>query len=277
MKRSAVYFFVLLQLTLQACATLVQAPQCPPDPARGAPLEAYARVLARYVNERGEVDFPALARDRADLDHYIAYVARTPDHQFATPNDRLAHYINSYNALSMYNVLEAGIPETHAGLAKVKFFYLRKLVIGNRRLSLYQYENDIIRPLGDPRVHFALNCSALDCPILPRTPFTGRDLEAELEREARKFFAEARNLLVVHGSRVVYLSELLDFYPEDFLTAARPSWIAYVNQYLPEPIPLDYEVRFTDYDWTIANSRRGSVRSQDSLRAETPVGTFQNP
>ncbi len=277
MKRSAVYFFVLLQLTLQACATLVQAPQYPPDPARGAPLEAYARVLARYVNERGEVDFPALARDRADLDYYVAYVARTPDDQFAIRNDRLAHYINSYNALSMYNVLEAGIPETHAGLAKVEFFYLRKLVIGNRRLSLYQYENDIIRPLGDPRVHFALNCSALGCPILPRTPFTGRDLEAQLDREARKFFAEARNLRVVHSSRVVYLSELLDFYPEDFLTAATPSWIAYVNQYLPEPIPLDYEVRFTDYDWTIANSRRGSVRSQDSIRAETPVGTFQNP
>ncbi len=167
MKRSAVYFFVLLQLTLQACATLVQAPQYPPDPARGAPLEAYARVLARYVNERGEVDFPALARDRADLDHYIAYVARTPDHQFAIPNDRLAHYINSYNALSMYNVLEAGIPETHAGLAKVRFFYLRKLVIGNRRLSLYQYENDIIRPLGDPRAHFALNCKRAG---LPHTP-----------------------------------------------------------------------------------------------------------
>ncbi len=81
-----------------------------------------------------------------------------------------------------------------------------------------------------------------------------------MDREARKFFAEAHNLRVVHSSRAVYLSELLDFYPEDFLTAATPSWIAYVNQYLPEPIPLDYEVRFIDYDWTIANSRRGSAR-----------------
>ncbi|MFH0340695.1 MAG: DUF547 domain-containing protein [Chromatiales bacterium] len=260
MKRIAGCSLLLLQVTLQACTTLVRAPEYPPDPARGAPLAAYARVLARYVNERGEVDFPALARDRADLDHYIAYIGRTPDKQFATRNDRLAHYINSYNALSMYNVLEAGIPETHAGLAKIRFFYLRKLVIGNRRLSLYQYENDVIRPLHDPRVHFALNCSALRCPILPRTPFTGRDLEAELEREARKFFAEARNLRVEHSSTTVYLSELLDFYPDDFLTAATPSWIAYVNQYLPEPLPRDYEVRFIDYDWTIANSRRGSVQ-----------------
>ncbi len=260
MRRISVYLFLLLQLMLQACTTLVRAPDYTPDPARGTPLAAYARVLARYVNERGEVDFPALARDRADLDHYVAFVARTPDHQFATRNERLAHYINSYNALSMYNVLEAGIPETHAGLAKVEFFYLRELVIGNRRLSLYDYENQVIRPLHEPRVHFALNCSALGCPVLPRTPFTGRDLEAELDGETRKFFAEPRNLRAAHESRVVYLSELLDFYPEDFLTETTPSFIAYVNRYLLEPIPLDYEVQFIDYDWTIANSRRVSVQ-----------------
>ncbi|MGH8606318.1 MAG: DUF547 domain-containing protein [Gammaproteobacteria bacterium] len=260
MKRIAVYLLLFVLLALQACATLVPAPDYTPDPGRGAPVEAYARVLARYVNERGEVDFPALARDRADLDYYAAYVARTPGHQLATRNDRLAHYINSYNALSMYNVLEAGIPETHAGLAKVEFFYLRKLVIGNHRMSLYQYENEVIRPLREPRVHFALNCSARGCPILPRTRFTGRGLEAQLDREARKFFAEGRNLSVVHSSRVVYLSELLSFYPEDFVTAATPSLIAYVNQYLPEPIPLDYEVRFIDYDWTVANSCRGSIQ-----------------
>ncbi|MGH8582897.1 MAG: DUF547 domain-containing protein [Gammaproteobacteria bacterium] len=260
MKPIPVYLFLCVLLTLQACTTLVEAPEYAPNPARGAPIEAYSRVLARHVNERGEVDFPALARDRADLDHYVAYVARTPAHRFATRNERLAHYVNSYNALSMYNVLEKGIPETHAGLAKVRFFYLSKLVIANRRMSLYQYENDVIRPLCDPRVHFALNCSAVGCPILPRTPFTGRDLGAELDREARRFFAEARNLKVAHDSRVVYLSELLDFYREDFLTAATPSLIAYVNQYLPEPLPLDYEVRFIDYDWTIANSRRVSVR-----------------
>jgi hypothetical protein len=245
---------------LQACTTLVPAPELTADRARGAPLEAYSRVLARYVNARGEVDFPALANDRADLDYYVAHVSRTTDHSFTTRNDRLAHYINSYNALSMYNVLEAGIPDTHAGLAKVGFFYLRKLVIGQRRLSLYAYENEIIRPLREPRVHFALNCSALGCPVLPRTPFTGRDLDAELEREVRSFFAAARNLRLDHAKRKVYLSEILDFYPEDFLTRSTPSLIAYVNQYLPEPIPADYEVCFIDYDWTVANSRRAAVR-----------------
>ena len=56
--------------------------------------------------------------------------------------------------------------------------------------------------------------------------------------------------------RTVWLSELLSFYPEDFVPSAATSLTAYANRYAPQPAPLDYEVRFTPYDWTIANSRR---------------------
>ena len=35
--------------------------------------------------------------------------------------------INACNALSMFNVIELGIPGTHAGLNKVTCFYLRRL------------------------------------------------------------------------------------------------------------------------------------------------------
>jgi hypothetical protein len=246
----------LLPLVLNGCSTLVKAPEPLQEFHRELPLAAYARVLQRYVNERGEVDFPALQRNRADLDYYVAYIARTPASHFTDGNERLTHYINSYNALSMYNVLESGIPKTHAGWAKVRFFYLRKLIIGGRAMSLYAYENDIIRKLGEPRIHFALNCSALGCPTLPSTPFSGKDLEQELDRETHKFFSEKRNLRVDHTKKKVYLSAILDFYTEDFTPAHAPSLIAYVNRYVPRPIPEDYSIDFIDYDWTVANSRR---------------------
>lgn len=246
----------VLPLVLNACSTLVKAPEALRDFRAEPPLAAYVRVLERYVNERGEVDFPALQGNRADLDHYVAYVARTPASHFAEGSERLAHYINSYNALSMYNVLESGIPKTHAGWAKVRFFYLREFIIGGRAMSLYAYENDVIRKLGEPRVHFALNCSALGCPILPRTPFRARGLEQELDRETRRFFAEQRNLRVDHAKKKVYLSAILDFYTEDFTPAHAPNLIAYVNRYVSTPVPEGYAVDFIDYDWTVANSRR---------------------
>ncbi|MCA1854028.1 MAG: hypothetical protein LC647_17070, partial [Beggiatoa sp.] len=93
---------------------------------------------------------------------------------------------------------------------------------------------------------------ALGCPILPRAPFTARGLEEELDRETRRFFSEARNLRVDRAQRTVYVSELLDFYPEDF----GPDLIGFVGRFSPEPIPPDYGVMFIEYDWTIADSRR---------------------
>ena len=247
---------VIAIMLLNACSTLVPAPEPLSNLRTADPLAGYTRVLQNYVNERGEVDFPALQTHRADLDNYIAYVARLPASSINNPNDRLAHYINSYNALSMYNVLESGIPKTNAGHAKIRFFYLRKLLIGGKQMSLYDYENDIIRVLKEPRVHFALNCSALSCPVLPRTPFSGAHLNQELDRETHKFFSELRNIRIDKPRKTVHLSELLDFYPDDFISADTPTLIAYINRYAPEKIPDDFTIEYIPYDWTIANSSR---------------------
>ncbi|PPC89902.1 MAG: DUF547 domain-containing protein [Methylobacter sp.] len=255
-KHNTFILAAIVLFALPACTTLVPIPDSNFAVTDDQAVAAYGRVLAKYVNERGEVDFAALQADSKDLDDYVAYIARSSSTEFHNPNDLLAHYLNSYNALSMYNVIASGIPETNDGLAKVEFFGLRKFIIGKQEMSLNQYETDVIRPVGEPRVHFALNCSSLGCPALPRKPFTGANLDAELEREARKFFAEARNLRVDDAQRTVYLSEILAFYTGDFVKPKTPSLIAYVNQYIGKPIPLDYTVKFIDYDWTIANSKR---------------------
>ena len=259
-------------LLLGACSTLVQAPQSSSaasaahtthttratlaDAERG-----YARVLQTHVNAQGEVAFAALRDDATDggiraLENYVAAIAVTPLDAAATADARLAHMINAYNALSMYNVIASNIPQSHEGWAKVKFFVLRKFLIGGSAMSLYTFENDIIRKINEPRVHFALNCSAISCPALPRVPFTAADLSNELDRETRQFFARPNNLRIDAATRTVYFNEILKFYTEDFTPAHAPSLIAYAQRYAPLEIPTDYAVAFAPYDWTIANSRR---------------------
>ena len=250
---------LLLATLLSGCSTLVPAPTLP-SPNAAVAEAAWAQVLHRFVNEQGEVDFPALAAAPSDLEAYVRHVADTPLEALPDGPIRLAHMINAYNALSMFNVLRSGIPATHAGFNKVTFFVFRKLEIGGQRLSLRSFEDDLIRPYArrrnDPRIHFALNCSALSCPVLPRTPFTAAGLDTELERETRAFFERPENFRVDAATRTVWLSELLSFYPEDFVPSVATSLLAYANRYGPQPAPLDYELRFTPYDWTIANSRR---------------------
>jgi hypothetical protein len=110
--------------------------------------------------------------------------------------------------------------------------------------------------MGDPRVHFALNCMSVSCPRLPRAGLTGNGLDQELDAAAREFVGEDRNVHVDRAARTVTLSGIFDFYTSDFLAKA-PSLIAYVNRYRTDPVPTGYRVVFADYDWAI-NSQGGT-------------------
>jgi hypothetical protein len=251
----------ILLAAAAGCAQLVPAPAVEPSP---DPLRAWERVLERFVDESGRVDYAALARDRADLDRFVAWI-----HDTGIEQQALADHLNAYNALAMYNVLDRGVPDSLAGFEKLRFFVLRKFALRGRELSLYAYENDVIRPLGEERVHFALNCMAAGCPRLPRKPFRAETLDAELERETRRFVEEPRNVRVDAAARTVHLSEIFSFYTADFVQKA-PSLIAYVNRWRREPVPEDFRVAFIPYDWSV--NRRSSAPRAESRSAGAPPG-----
>lgn len=248
-------FFGALVLTMPAACTTIGVSV--PMPNDGDPQAAWARVLARYVDNEGRVDFTGLAADRGDLGIFIAYIAHTPSDAFTGRRSKLAYLINSYNALSMASVLDLGIPERLDLPDRIEFFVLRRAVVGGQAISLRAYENEVIRPLGDERVHFALNCMAASCPRLPQHPFTAEGLDGELDAAARHFFAEPRNLTVDPSKRELRLSEILSFYTEDFLPKA-PSLPAYANRWRIDKVPEDIRVTFFPYDWTINRQRRAS-------------------
>lgn len=219
-----------------------------------APLALWAKVLKDHVNDRGEVDFHALAKNPAALNAFVDYIAKvSPESSpelFQTRQSRLAYHLNAYNALSMYNVIDSGIPRSLTGLRKLWFFGFKKFPVGGKSTSLYTYENDVIRAMGDERVHFALNCMSVGCPRLPRVPFAADAIDDQLDEQARRFLAEPRNLQRMPERNTVRLSEILKFYAKDFRRRS-PGLIAYVNRYVRDKIPEDYKVEFVDYDWTV--------------------------
>jgi hypothetical protein len=241
-------WIVLLAATAAGCAT-IHAPV-----SSAASPDFWASILRDDVDGLGRVDFARLAANPAALDATVSRIAQTaPENApalFPARADQLAFQINSYNALAMAGVVRSGTPVKLGLLGRISFFVLTKFVVGEHKTSLYSYENDVIRPMGEERVHFALNCMAVSCPRLPHSPFTAVGLDQQLDAAARQFLAEPRNVTVDDGARVVFLSSIFEFYSEDFLKKA-PSLTAYVNHYRAHPIPEDYRVRFFDYDWTI--------------------------
>jgi hypothetical protein len=218
------------------------------------PEEAWARVLRQFVDEQGRVDYAALAANPQDLARYVGWVADRdpaswPD-LFRTPAHLAAYHLNAYNALAMYNMLDFGAPESLSVVDRLKFFKNRKLFVAGRPLSLSEYREQIVSGINDSRVHFALNSMLAGDPRLSPEPFRGAALEQQLEREARRFFGEERNLSVDASRRRIVMSAVVREHREDFLRSW-PSLIAMAGNFRDAPLPEGYDLEFTDFDWKV--------------------------
>jgi hypothetical protein len=224
----------------------------------------WSAVLSRFVNERGRIDYEALARDRGGLDRYLVQIAeigpRSTPERFPTQAHQLAYYVNAYNAFVFQGVIDGDLDaETvwRGVLPGYGFFVGRKFRLDGRSINLRNLENKIVRArFGDARVHAALNCASVGCPRLPTTAFEPGRLERELNTAMAEFVSSEQNVRVDETNRTVFLSKIFDWYHEDFLADereagnAKPNLIDYVNRFRGDasPIPRDYTIRFLEYD-----------------------------
>ena len=242
-------------------------------------------VLANYVDEEGRTNFKALSEDIAPLENVVTFIGfasptATPE-LFSSPEEVMSYHINSYNALAMYGVIEKGIPDGFTSFfSRAAFFKFRDVVIGGKVTNLYDYENDVIRPLNEPRAHFALNCMVKDCPRLPKTPFYPEQLNETLEQLAHEFFNKQKHFYLDDKRKRAYVSEILDFYTEDFVASGKARDLPqYINKYIEQPIPSNYKLRFIDYDWRI-NAQPEQNKNTKALASslnKAPGQTSKNP
>ena len=266
---------------LAACATIPVPELVDPAP-EAFGHESLDDFLERFVDEDGRVDYRAASRDWSDLERYLAAVAaQSPDTHpelFPTQGDRLAYWINAYNAWILRTVLEYYPIESVRDVRKpralllgglARFFVGQKVTLGGDRMSFYHLENGIVRErFAEPRIHFALNCASRSCPQLPAEAFDPMSLERQLDRETRLFVGAERNVRVDLRAREVWLSAIFDWYENDFtswLAGAHPERPATLSSYvaLHAEGPLaealaecdDCDVRFFEYDWGL-NAQR---------------------
>ena len=238
------------------------------------PYEIMDGVQKKYVNDQGRVDYTGLKADKKDLDLFIAYVGaygpKTSPDLFPTNLDKQAYYINAYNAFVMSNVLSRyPIDPPNIDKIKINFFVSTKFKMDGDAINLNNLETDIVRPVfKDPRNHFALNCGARGCPQLPQEAFTPERLDEQLDREAKKFVSEERNVRL-DGS-TVYVSDIVcSFYPDDFVDyekskgtklsddkkeSRKQAIVTYINRYRAEgqalPDPATLTMKCIPYNWT---------------------------
>jgi len=218
------------------------------------------RVLAAVVRD-AKVDYAKLKADPAELDAYLAEIAAVPAAEFARwpESDRLALLINLYNARTLRLIVDHYPLKSIRSIGALPGAAWRGLIVrqGGQLMTLSHLENRVIRvEYDEPRIHFALVCAAVSCPPLRSEPYTGAQLHAQLEDQARVFLAMAEKNRYDAATGTLYLSPIFKWYAEDF-TKPAGSLAAYVKPFLPEPQrsalsdPVKVKVKYTDYDWAL--------------------------
>ncbi|PYT28223.1 MAG: hypothetical protein DMG57_15540 [Acidobacteria bacterium] len=241
---------------------------------------AWDRVLKAHVNPSGEVDYRAIKADRKDLDRYSGQLGgASPENHpelFPARADQFAYWINAYNAFVTRGVADRYPTHSVRDLGPLLGFFRREeYIAGGRKMSLSSLENVILRKkFADPRVHFSIVCASLGCPMLAREAFTGVNLEQLLDRQARRFINQRRNVKVDAATNTVRLSKIFDWYTVDFVgSKGKQALVDYIRRYAsPETRrALDAlkqpRIRFYDYDWSI-NDPGSRSRSSNPLERE---------
>lgn len=208
-------------------------------------------VLRSSVRD-GRVDYPAIQADPR-FDSYVADRNRVDPQSLASEADRLAFWINAYNAFAIQGILDGYSPMPYIGW--YRYFKARTYAVGGREITLSDLEHAILRKrFREPRIHFAIVCASLSCPKLASYAFLGDRLEEQLDAAARSFVNDPDRNRFDRRAKVARLSKIFDWFEEDFAAAAG-SVLAYVSRYVNdrelarELSEQRYRVEYLDYDW----------------------------
>lgn len=245
------------------------------DSARHA---SFSRLLDRYVDAQGRVDYARLKR-RADsvLVPYLQQIATTNPSRLSR-EARLAFWINAYNAYTLKLIVDhypvqniwAITPGPPTPTKEKSPFALDVGMVADTIRTLDEIEHEIIRVRFDePRIHFALVCAAASCPRLRREAYTGSRLDAQLDDQARTFLHDETKNCIPAGDDRIALSRILKWYGSDFgpstdalQRALAPYFEGRVRDRLAR---AGYQVDFLPYDW--------SLNDQDGSDNETPASS----
>jgi len=258
-----------------AAAAAFSAQPMAQDRLAGAARDGFDRTLDQYVRE-GLVYYRALRVERASLDRFvtaIADVSLTGAHR----DDRLAFWLNAYNALVLRTIIDryptggrsALYPPGSIRQIPGAFEQVEHRVAG-QTLTLDQIERIELSEFGDSRVYFALGRGAVGSGRLRSAAFTGDDLERQLSAVTAECVSRAQCVQIDRANNQVRASSIFSWRSAEFIAGyagdADPLFtnrspieqavLAYIDPHL---LPTEreflmrnkFELRFTPFDWEL--------------------------
>ncbi|MGB8704173.1 MAG: DUF547 domain-containing protein [Gillisia sp.] len=206
---------------------------------------AWTKLLQKYVDAKGFVDYRRFMKDKPKLEEYIRMLASQQPAEDWSVQEQLAYYINAYNANTIKLILD------HYPIKSIKDidgpWTKERVKIGDKMISLGGLENSILRKMNEPRIHFAINCASISCPKLQREAYTAAKINEQLDRAADEFINSDKNEISANSAK---LSSIFKFYTKDFKNMAG-SLVNYLNKFSDTKLNKNADISFKDYNWNL--------------------------
>ncbi|KAJ8350354.1 hypothetical protein SKAU_G00254840 [Synaphobranchus kaupii] len=239
------------------------------------------KLYSDYLSADGKsVDYKAMSRSPS-FEQYceLAVQLQRVDLQALSREEKLAFFINIYNALVIHGNLRLGSPKNM--WQRYRFFNYVSYLIGGEVFTLQDIENGVLRgnkkgvaqllkpfSKSDPRlqvaladaeplIHFALNCGARGCP--PIKTYTPKDIDVQLQIAAEAFLENDDGCRVDGDKGEVKLSQIFKWYKGDFGDTDEKvlNWILNHMSDSPKKSSLQallkaagLKVSYMPYDWS---------------------------
>lgn len=207
--------------------------------------EQWTSALKIYVDIEGNVNYAKWKNDTTALDNYISSLEENPPAEYWSKSDSLAYFINAYNAVTVKLILDNYPLKSIRKL--ITPWRFKRFNLNGEKVSLNHIEHDILRKMGEPRIHFAINCASASCPKLLNKAFYSHSMEKQLEAVTKDFINDKKRNLI--GEKEMSVSRIFQWFVGDFGTKKERH--AFIRRYAQEPVAKNAKLRFLNYDWSL--------------------------
>jgi len=222
----------------------------------GPDHKPFTVLLQKHVDEFGLVNYKAFQADRKFLQEYLQTLSKTVPAKNWTKEEKLAYWINAYNAFTIELILEHypvnSIKDIGSSIS-IPFvntpWQIDFITIGDKKYNLDDIEHGIIRKeFDEPRIHFALVCAAISCPKLRNEAYVPERLNEQLQEQALSFLMDKEKNDTT--TNPILLSKIFQWFSGDFKKNSK-SIVAYLNTILTKPLSENIKINYQEYYWDL--------------------------
>jgi len=214
----------------------------------------WSQLLQKHVKADGLVDYRGFQEDAELLQSYLDLISKQAPAKSWSEEEKIAYWINVYNAYTVKVIADNyplnSIRELHKVPGVATIWHEEFFKIGDQPMSLNRIEHGILRvEFDEPRIHFAINCASMSCPVLRAEAYVADRLDAQLTEQAKLFLHQPlRNQI---DQNPVKLSAIFSWFEGDF--TKNGTLIEFLNPFLEEKkqISKDAKIEYLEYDWSI--------------------------